>query len=83
MKKKYLLYSTIITLVVTGIYYYVCLPPINWHSPYFYFSVFLLVGCFVLCNVVLSGHPIRELKNSIWTIAFVVVACLIFVGSIA
>ena len=83
MNKKYLLYSTIITVVVTGIYYYVCLPPINWHSPYFYFSLFLVLGCFVLCNIVLSGHPIRELKNSIWTIVFVVIACAIFLGSIA
>ena len=83
MNKKYLVYSTIITLVLAGIYYYVALPPMNWHSPYFYFSLFLAIGCFILCNIVLSGHPFREIKKSAWTIGIVVVVCAIFVGSVA
>ena len=83
MNKKYLLYSTIITLVLAGIYYYVALPPINWHSPYFYFSLFLVIGCFVFCNILFSGHPIRETKKSAWVVGIVVVVCAIFVGSVA
>ena len=83
MNKKYLVYSTIITLVLAGIYYYLALPPINWHSQYFYFSLFLAIGCFILCNIVLSGHPFREIKKSAWTIGIVVVVCAIFVGSVA
>ena len=83
MNKKYLVYSTIITLLVAGIYYYVALPPTNWHSPHFYVFLFLVIGCFVALNILLSGHPFREIKNSKWTIAIAVIVCAIFVGSVA
>ncbi|MDD6467233.1 MAG: hypothetical protein PUF50_03525 [Erysipelotrichaceae bacterium] len=83
MNKKYLLYSTLITVLFGAIYYYVVLPPINLHSLLFYVSLILLISCFVLCNILFSGHPIRETKNAKWVIVVVSAILVFFIGSIA
>ncbi len=46
--------SVIITLFFTLVYYYVMLPPINLTSPYFYFSLYVILILYILVSGVLN-----------------------------
>lgn len=79
--QKHVWISSIITLVIGGIYFYIVLPPLHLQSLAFYLFLFLLVICFVVCNIVLSGHPIKETKRSLWAIILAAVVAVAFFGS--